>query len=99
MRAAPGAGRGGAAKTAGNVSSRSTAIPSVPAFTVKGRTAATPNSQPPTAGPASSNPRIWPAAICPLALSRSSGSTIRGTQVTAAVLRNADPTPVPNAVR
>ena len=86
-------------KTLGRVSSSSTAIPSVPAFTANGRTAATPNSQPPAAGPASSLPTIWAAITRPLARSRSAGSTSLGTQVAAAVERSAEPTPVVKAVR
>ena len=74
-------------------------MPSVPALTAKGSTAARPNSQPPAAGPASSLPTICPAIRRALAWSRRSGWTSRGTQVTAAVSRSAEPAPVTNAVR
>src|SRR6266516_4565831 len=83
----------------GRVSSRSTAMTSVAALTANGRTAARPNSQPPAAGPASSLPTICPAITRALARSRSAESISRGMQVTAAVSRSADPTPVVNAVR
>jgi len=74
-------------------------MPSAPAFTANGSTAAKPNSQPPAAGPASSLPTIWPAITRPFAWSRSAALTSWGTQVTCAVPRSAEPIPVTNAVR
>jgi hypothetical protein len=52
--------------TLGSVSSNSTATPSVPALTANGRTAASPNSHPPAAGPANSLPTICPAITRPV---------------------------------